>query len=537
MNIEDTIRDALHADAAELSPVGSGPDHARRRAFLRKRRAQSGVLAFGVAALAGGSLAVVDARSSGQAPRVNAQPTPQPAVTPELSWKTVDGTVSYDRAHFTTDDGVTYALSTAPGSKPSPTGVDPQELYATRDGVTWTHVSLGADPWVADLTASNGVLYALGTGPGAQDALTYKLSTSSDGGTRWDGSPLPIDFRKPASSIPLRLTTSAHVARSDNTTVVVANGVYNPDFSRVADLKDAAVRTTATGVEVLDYNACTTAAAAATRAAGVAGAAGIPGTACAPRVVSTHPWSEFGIADPAALQQLRVLTRDGGGDWQTVALPSGPGTSVQDVAATSKGFVLVESVQSTDGQGAEQLLSSTDGHTWNPLPSAGPGVDSLSISGDRIIGVDSQTSAIFVSNDAGTTWLTTANPAGLTPGSEPIEADGTTADVGPLGYAVVVRTGRKVAGGAAADPGKTPTTLSPVATMTDEHRYLLYSVDGASWKVTDLAADGAPAKSPVSTTSVGADHVDITYEVSVPVAEGAPAQWKLVTLVGTPKAS
>ena len=527
MNIEDTIRDALHVDAAELSPVGPGPEDARRRAFRRKRRAQSGVLVLSVAALAGGSLAVVETRSPGHTPpRVNAQPTGQAAPTPDLAWKTVDGTVSYDRGHFTTSDGVTYALSTAPGAKPSPNGDDPQELYATHDGVTWTHVSLGADPWVADLTASNGVLYALGTGPGAQDAMTYKLSTSSDGGAQWDGSSLPIDFSKPASSIPLQLTTSAHVARSGNTTVVVANGAYNPDFSSVPDLATAPLRMTTTGVAALDYSGCKTEGAIATTGR----------TSCEPKVGATHPWSEFGITDPAALQQLQVLVRDDGGDWKIVHLPSSPDTFVHDLTATTNGFVLVESVPS-NGQSVERLLSSTDGQTWVPLPSAGADVETVAISGDRIIGVDPQTSAISVSNDAGATWVTTPNVAGLVPGDGSIQAYGTTADVGPLGYAVVVNTGREVAGGATADPTKTPATLSPTATVTDRHQYLLYSVDGTSWKVTDLATDGAPANGTVSTTSVGADHIDITYTVSVQVAQGAPAQWKLDTLVGTPKAS
>src|SRR4029077_9303870 len=122
-----------------------------------------------------------------------------------------------------------------------------------------------------------------------------------------------------------------------------------------------------------------------------------------------------------------------GGDWTTVSLASAPDTSVQDVAATSTGFVLVESVQSSTGQNTEQLLSSTDGRTWAPLPST-PGVDSLSISGDRIIGVDSQTSAISVSNDAGATWTTTSNLAALVPGDGSIQTYATTPDVGPLGY-------------------------------------------------------------------------------------------------------
>ena len=72
------------------------------------------------------TLGVIETRSDGPGQRVASQP---PAPPSDLSWKTVDGTVLYAAEAFTTADGVTYALSTAPGSKPSGTGVDPQELY------------------------------------------------------------------------------------------------------------------------------------------------------------------------------------------------------------------------------------------------------------------------------------------------------------------------------------------------------------------------------------------------------------------------
>ena len=65
MQLEQQLRDALQRDAAELEPVGPGPDDARRRAFRRKRRVQSGVLVLSAAALAGGTIAVVKVRPAG----------------------------------------------------------------------------------------------------------------------------------------------------------------------------------------------------------------------------------------------------------------------------------------------------------------------------------------------------------------------------------------------------------------------------------------------------------------------------------------
>src|SRR6185312_2648342 len=127
MDIEQELRDILRRDAAELEPVGPGPDDARRRAFRHKRRMQSGVVVASAVVLVGGTLGFIQARSTGgdgSKPRVSTQPG------------------------ATTADGVTYALSTAPGKQADPAAVVPQELYSSRDGVTWTHTSLGATPWV-----------------------------------------------------------------------------------------------------------------------------------------------------------------------------------------------------------------------------------------------------------------------------------------------------------------------------------------------------------------------------------------------------
>src|SRR5262249_17274385 len=81
-----------------------------------------------------------------------------------------------------------------------------------------------------------------------------------------------------------------------------------------------------------------------------------------------------------------------------------------------------------------------------------------------------------------------------------------------------------------------PNTLAPGAANAVTHSYLLYSTDGSSWKKTDLQAVGAPANAAVASTSVGADHIDVTYQTAVAGAGGNIESFKLTTLVGTPKA-
>ncbi|HEV7524167.1 MAG TPA: hypothetical protein VGP92_04340, partial [Acidimicrobiia bacterium] len=256
MQLEDQLRAALRRDAAELQPVGPGPDHARRRAHRRKRRMQSGVLAASAAVLVGGTLAEIGTRSSSGGPRVAAQPTDsQP--TPDLAWRSVDGTVLDQYSPKTNSDGVTYALSTAPGFIGPITNTTPQELYASRDGVSWTHTSLGAAPWLADLApGDNGVLYAVGTGPSSQvGANDYRLKTSSNSGAQWDDTPIPVQLATPHASVKLQPTTSVHVARGSHATVVAVQASYSLDLTApTGDLQS--YRTTDTGVEILDFSAC-----------------------------------------------------------------------------------------------------------------------------------------------------------------------------------------------------------------------------------------------------------------------------------------
>jgi len=512
MELEQELRDILRRDAAELVVVGPGPDPARRRAVRRKRRGQSGVVLVSAAGLVGGTLAVIETRAPGHGsgPRVATQPgTP----TSDLAWRAVDGTVLVNGQTFTTAAGVTYALSTAPGSKPSvDNGTAPQELYSTHDGVTWTHTSLGAAPWVRDLTESKGVLYAVGTGPGAQaGSVDYRLSTSSDGGAQWDDTSLPIQFTTPKSSVKLTLSRSVHVARGAHATVVMAKVSYYADVSGVIG-NDTPYNETSDGVQVLGQQSCLKQTGMTTAPAAGSGPGG-----CSYQVVSTHPWSDFGITDPAALHQQQALVRDDGGAWSKVDLPSDLNSSVLDVTATTNGFLMAEQTAGANGAGSRvQLWSSPDGRAWTPLTDGVPNFDTASIAGDRVIAVDTGSSSVYVSNDAGLTWVGTQNLAALLPTGAAIEPYGVISGAGPLGYAVVVRTG----------------TQNHI-----EHVYLLHSGDGATWKVTDLGAEGAPANGMLSSVSVGADHIDVSYEVAQgTLPDGAPASYKLVELLGTPTA-
>jgi hypothetical protein len=528
MNIEDTMRDALQRDAADLVPIGPGPDDARRRSFRHRRRIQSGVVVLSALGLVGGALAIIETRPSGTGPRVAAQPI---APTSELVWRTVDGTVLNQGLHFTTADGVTYSLSTAPGATSTKETPAPQALYSTRDGVTWSQASLGATR-VEDLTEGGGVLYAVSTGPGAQkSSVAYNLTSSTDGGAQWnaDANPIPVEFTPIQTTLPATMSTSLHVARRAHTTVVMAKASYQVDLSSVLG-NTGNYHTTSTGVDILEPSA------AECKGRSVLAAGAAP-SACEQKVTSTKTWAELGVANPEALHQQKALVREDGGDWQPVSVPSEADSSVVDVSATANGFLMA--VQGWNKPATNvQLFSSNDGGTWTPLAGAVPQFDSVSISGDRIIGVNMSTSDMYVSNDAGGTWTATQNVALQLPGTDPVTGS-TTVDAGPLGYAAVVTTGHELTNADPASPEqakRTAVTLDPNTKRTADHAYLMNSTDGITWKVTDLAAQGAPADGFVSGLTVGLDHIDVSYIVNGTQAADGSVTNKLVELLGTPKA-
>ncbi len=510
MKFEESLRDALHQDAVDLVPVGPGPDDARRRAFRRKRRLQSGVVMASAIVVAGGALAAIKTRPAGHG-RVQSQP---PAPTVDLAWRSVAGTVSFPTTHFTAANGVTYALSTAPGVQPDSTDAPVQGLYATHDGVTWTNPSLGATR-VAALAENKGVLYSVSTGPAVAGSSGYQLATSTNGGTNWGSESVPVSFTAPAANVPLTVSNGVQVASQGDTTVVMAEASYAADFAKALDLgPQQSAQQTATGVKVVDSSGCAIVGTSGAIGKAIAAPPKRPAVGCEPTVVATHPFSDFGITNPAGLHQQEALVRTGNGAWQNTLVPIGTDSQVTDLTATSTGFLMEEKTWSdAPGLGTTQLLSSTDGRTWAPLATAVPAAESYAIAGDRIIAANNDGSAISTSTDAGATWLPTDGVAGLLPAGAKLTQYGAEVDAGPLGFAAIVSTG-------SAD--------SP-------HRYLLHSSDGTSWKVTDLATVGAPAKGGLEGLVVGADHIDVTFGLTdATPAAGTPAQ--LVTLVATPKA-
>src|SRR5262249_19159971 len=161
-------------------------------------------------------------------------------------------------------------------------------------------------PWVADLTASKGVLYAVGTAPGDQGAIDYNLSKSSDGGANWDPTPIPVSFTPPSASVRLTPTTSVKLARGAHSTLVIASVNYTAHASSAAGIQPFIA--SGNDVTVLDPHTCKLEK-TPTR----------PSGGCEnPSAETHHPWSDFGVTQPELLHQQKALLRDDGGSWDTV---------------------------------------------------------------------------------------------------------------------------------------------------------------------------------------------------------------------------
>lgn len=98
-----------------------------------------------------------------------------------------------------TGDGVMYALSTAPGVRweQFPNGNLPEAIYASADGVNWTGHPVSST-WINSISAADGLLYAVGTAPGAEaDSVTLQVGVSSDMGANFATTALPFERNGP----------------------------------------------------------------------------------------------------------------------------------------------------------------------------------------------------------------------------------------------------------------------------------------------------------------------------------------------------
>ena len=91
-------------------------------------------------------------------------------------------------------NGMVYVLSTAPATRREnfPNGDIPKAIYTTTDGVEWSTHELGLAP-ISQIAAQGGLLYAVGTAPGANaNSVDMAIGVSSDDGATFDSFNVPL---------------------------------------------------------------------------------------------------------------------------------------------------------------------------------------------------------------------------------------------------------------------------------------------------------------------------------------------------------
>ena len=522
----DQLRDALRREMQHIEPVGLGLETVQRRGRGRRNRGRAaGALATATCVAAVG-FAVTHHDSGAQHQlAVGAQTGAAGDAAPTLEFRTVAGTVSYSTSHFTTPGGVTYSLSTAPGVADGMKQPD-QAIYASSDGEHFTTANQHKS-WIADLTERDGVLYAIGTAPGATaNDTTYQLATSHDGGQGWNESNLPFDVTAPNATVPMTHSDVVQVARGSSTTVALMTSNYWPNLDalvaeRTPGHANVSTRQTAAGFDLVDLSACVSAKVQAERgiaadptATTLGSRAAVEAKCATPPVLGTITWGDIGLSGASDLRRQQMLVSSDGTHWNTASAPASE--FVRDLVATNDGFLLLSENTTDPANGGRPtnnstLLRSTDATHWTPV-STPPGVTIQAIAGDRVIGIDAA-GAVQTSTDGGTTWTATAMAPLLPAGAPAVAPDATTADAGPLGFAVV------------ANADSNPNDGSRGAD------YLLFSTDGVNWSTTALASVGEPAGVYPQVT-VGADHVSLGYDATSKTSNGTLVS---TTLLGTPK--
>ncbi len=118
-----------------------------------------------------------------------------------VEWTTGPATLGMIQFQQATADGVMYVLSTAPGARweDHPSGDIPEAIYASSDGVSWESHPLGGS-WVSSISAANGLLYVVGTAPGADaDSVVMQIGISDNRGADLRRVSIPLGENRPGN--------------------------------------------------------------------------------------------------------------------------------------------------------------------------------------------------------------------------------------------------------------------------------------------------------------------------------------------------
>jgi hypothetical protein len=510
-SIAELLRERLRADARLVDLPERRPERAADRARARRRHRRAGLVGGAVVLLAAAT-AVPVLRGSGSTEGDVATTGEMFVRTGPLTldWQRHAGGPGASREVFQGDDGVIYALSTAPGGGASSEDRT-KTLYRLGDDGTWQPVVLDGDPGTApdaiDVSSAGGLLYAVSTAPVAGDSSVARLSTSGDGGVTWSTEDLPA-VAPPSDQVAWDEYHSMAVESRGATTLALVTTsfeVADPEeiFPEMASSESYVAVPREEGLVLVRYYGLTTA--PDEDSARSVQADGDPSGAeeGAEEEVRTVPWSQIGVNGLAALHPPSRVFRAGDDGWEPL---DSPGGNVIDLVVAGGRFVALSSSMGYRDDGAgSSARASADGSSWTDvaLPATG-----------RVVGVndvlvdvpDDFTGVVQASTDGGVTWqpvdLTTA--AGIEPGRVLTSVSG-----GPLGLALVT-----------SEPDGTDQTLTVTGDLVD-------------WTTTPLREVTGIDEPVGESVFVGADRIVVRATPYGDLDEATPPP-ETVTAVATP---
>jgi hypothetical protein len=568
MTFEDTLRDQLRRQAADLPLPEREPARAVARARARRRHHRVAVGATTVAALlavavvpqlAGGGGDGDDSLTAGPADGGAGLPLTGPLA---FDWQATDGGLTSVTSAFQTDDGTIYALATGPGVRyeDHPNGDYPRALYRLAEDGTWEAVPLeGERPDAVDVTTAGGLLYAVSTGPDGNGGYAPQLSTSADGGDTWTVEDVGA-LAPPSDVIPWLKSSTTAIESNGDTTLALVSTSFRPNQEEVfPQLRepDAYIRYQAEarpeGFALLDVTRGVAATvpedmaadvrariAAAAAEAGLANEDSSTWTAGGPTTTAPPSTDPTTTVPPSELEATIVPPAEG-------PPPDGssPFSGAEVVQLVPWADLGVSGIEALGGH--HQVFQRTD-DGWAQLDASGLPADLLGLeltaAGDRFVATGyamrtGETTA-YTSSD-GVTWAPVASPdprvVGVGSALVSLPYDGTVLHVSPDGGAswseVDLAAFGLAPGSFVVDADAGPLGLALVTALFNgaPGSQLVVSGDLVDWTVTPMEEVLGTAGELASKVVVGADRVVVTASTAPADPTALPGT---LTAVGTP---
>jgi hypothetical protein len=535
-------------DLARATDVPAGDlDAVVRRGRRRANRARAGVgLVAVIAAITTGAV-IIGGGDADETPIAAGDATNATTGDTGVTWTVAEPTSALSQMGRPAAAAGTqlYALSTAPGQAPTdrPT---PLRVWSSSDGVDWSDAGEPTgDIYLSDLDATDGRLYAVGTGP-ATAATTASgtvpemlIGSSDDGGASWQTGGVDIDLAGIAEHSTSMSWAQRDVATSGDAVVALVGVHAELDVRELLPEGDDAPNgwaITSTGIDVLGPapdEPCPKGGGARTAPTAIGNEpppARVWGYTCddgsggytttspqdAHGVERSYTWDELGVSGDlldATLGHPSAYVRTADGTFQRVEIPAtDTEAGWSTLTGGAAGFDII--VNPADGS-APTRLHSADGVTWTqgaPLPGGLAWIATAGTLGDRTVfqGSTETNQPLAIVGD------TVVNPSDVlgdaAAGHELYWAGGAVGDAGVV----------MIVGLAPKDPEITEYDSDDIQLVA------MWSRDGTTWEYRTLDELAGQHVGTVTSAAVTADRFVVTTAVGERDAQGHLRQLALV---------